>query len=229
MNCGDCGSEVDPRKGFCEGCGAYVIDMSYVAPSRPQPTRFHSRLADAPPPTPGAAPPPPDFSSGLWRPPHAWQRADLPAPEEQARTFRIDIEPEPAPEREFEETILLPRRDRTRFWAIDVPGQSVEVVVTAAIVGRSASPLPEWPGAKLISVADATRSVSKNHAVFVARDGVLTVEDLESTNGVVVTLSDGSEVDAGRRGRVELDEDSTVELGELRIRVRQLANAAARR
>lgn len=229
MNCSDCGGDVDPRKGFCEQCGAYVIDLSYAASNKPSPRRFPTGLADAPPPTPGVTPPP---DPRLWAPPRPADRTDLPAPGGPPRTFRIDTEPAvsaPEPEFEFEETVLLPRRDRTRFWAIDVPGKSVEVVINAVILGRSATPLPEWPGAKLISVEDATRSVSKNHAVFVARDGVLTVEDLESTNGIVVTLSDGSEVDAGRRGRVELDDDSTVELGELRVRVRQLAHSAIRR
>lgn len=225
MNCTNCAAEVDPRKGFCDQCGAYFVDMSFVtAPGKASSGRFHSRLADAPPPNPDATTPPPQFSQ-VWAPPRPSERADLPAPEVPApKTFRIDEEPGPA----FDETVLLPRRDRTPHWAIDVPGRPVEVVDGAVILGRSASPLSDWPGAKLISVDDDTRSVSKNHAVFVAHEGILTVEDLESTNGIVVTLADGSEVDAGRRGRVELDDDSTVELGELLIRVRQLAHSAVR-
>ncbi len=101
----------------------------------------------------------------------------------------------------------------------------MDVAANGVIIGRSATSLPEYPGAMLLSVDDPGRSVSKNHALFFDRNGVLTVEDLKSTNGIVVTRSDGTELDPGSRGRVELDADSTVELGELRIRVRQLVGA----
>jgi hypothetical protein len=232
------------------------LDADFASASfRPEPNRAHSGYADAPPPYTAYAEAPPSFGQPtytsyadapppnlgtaaqpgtgwapapvdnlLWAPPHPTERHDLPAPDMRGSHF-ADAERELEFE-DIEETRLLPHRSRSRFWALNLPDETTELITGSIILGRSATPMPEFPGAKLLSVNDPSRSVSKNHAVFMDRDGILTVEDLQSTNGIVVTRPDGTEIDPGRHGRVELDSQYTVELGELVIRVHQFSGAS---
>jgi len=132
------------------------------------------------------------------------------------------IEPE-SDDDDWEETRMVRRDHRTRLWALTLPDDTVEIILKTAIVGRASTPTPEWPGASLISVADPSRSVSKNHAAFSDTAGILTVEDMYSTNGVVVTRADGIEFTLRPGGKAELDEGSTVELGEYLVRVHKMA------
>ena len=75
------------------------------------------------------------------------------------------------------------------------------------------------PQARLIPVPDPTRSVSKNHACFSMYGAALVVEDLGSTNGIVVTGPDGRENDIGVGGRTELQVGARVELGDAVITI----------
>jgi hypothetical protein len=226
---------------FCKNCMAWSLDIdsAYMSATMRQDVprsayqeapRTYTSYADAPAPT-FAAPPvagwaPQPVNNLLWAPPHPSERQDHPAPA--PRSARPHAERQLETE-DLEETRLLPHRSRTRFWALAMPDATTEVVTGSVILGRSASAMPEWPDAKLLTISDPSRSVSKNHAVFTDRNGILTVEDLQSTNGILVTRSDGSEIDPGRHGRVELDSQDKVELGELVIRVQQFSGAGTAR
>jgi hypothetical protein len=87
------------------------------------------------------------------------------------------------------------------------------------VIGRQPEFMPALPQARLIPVPDPTRSVSKNHACFSMYGTALVVEDLGSTNGVVVTRPDGRENDIGVGGRTELEAGSKVELGDAVITI----------
>ncbi len=103
-----------------------------------------------------------------------------------------------------------------------MPDDTVEVIVGSVIIGRATMPMSEWPDARLLTIDDPTRSMSKNHAVFVETHGTLVVQDLQSTNGILVTRADGHEVDLGPWEQVTLDDGSRVELGDMVIKVKSL-------
>jgi FHA domain len=111
------------------------------------------------------------------------------------------------------------RRKAKSQWRLVLPdGQQFEVN-GSVLVGRDAGAIPQWPNAQLLSVADPEKSVSKTHAAFEVVDGVLSVIDLGSTNGVVVTTSDGREIELDPRQRIELEPGSDVELGDVVIQI----------
>jgi len=151
----------------------------------------------------------------FWPPPRRSDRADLPAPYGEVEVA------EPEDDLDIELTRMSNRRSKPRFWTIDLPDGSVEVIVGSLIVGRAATPVAGRHGARLLSIEDPTKSVSKNHAAFIDLGGALFVEDLDSMNGVVVTLADGRESDLLDGQRIRLDHGSVVELGDLRVRVHQ--------
>jgi hypothetical protein len=119
-----------------------------------------------------------------------------------------------------EQTTLSARRTAKPgvFWSIALPNGAVELVTDRPIiVGREPFFIPALPQARLIPVPDPTRSMSKNHACFSLYGGTLMVEDLASTNGIVVTRADGREYDLGVGGRAELEAGARVELGDVFI------------
>ena len=116
---------------------------------------------------------------------------------------------------DIDATMIAPRRGKTKYWTIDLPDGSTEVVNGSVIVGRLATPVAGRTGARLLSIEDPARSVSKNHAIFTDENGFLFVEDLDSMNGIVVTRSDGHVTDLVPGKRLRLDHGSTVELGDV--------------
>lgn len=60
-----------------------------------------------------------------------------------------------------------------------------------AFAGRSPEPQPPGLGGALIAIPDPTMSVSKTHCLFDIVDGGLRVSDLGSTNGTVLSSSNG--------------------------------------
>lgn len=65
-------------------------------------------------------------------------------------------------------------------------------LVGTLLIGRSPVAEGEFAEAAVLSVSDEARSVSKAHIVLRVRDGEVFVEDLHSTNGTKLSLSDGS-------------------------------------
>lgn len=115
--------------------------------------------------------------------------------------------------------MIASRRGKTKFWTIDLPDGSVEVIVGSVVVGRAATPVTGRVGARLLSIEDPTRSVSKNHAIFTDEHGQLFVEDLDSMNGIVVTRTDGHETELIPGVPHRIEPGSTVELGDLVLTV----------
>jgi len=206
----------------------------------PPPTGFESapppvpQRIDAPDPTENPAPPPPTIADlfgtapavpppptapdpalpfAFLPPPNAADRADVvqPMTDDVFLEERYDADPEL--------TMIASRRGKTKFWTLDLPDGSVEVIVGSVIVGRSATPVPGRVGARLLSIDDPTRSVSKNHAFFSDENGSLFVEDLGSMNGIMVTRVDGHETELAPGVRHRLEHGATVELGDLLLTV----------
>jgi pSer/pThr/pTyr-binding forkhead associated (FHA) protein len=114
-----------------------------------------------------------------------------------------------------ESTTLSTRRSKPQYWTLTLPNGRVELVTDRVVIGRQPEYMPALPSARLIPVPDPTRSVSKNHACFSLSGANLVVEDLGSTNGIIVTRPDGHELDIGVRGRTELEAGARVELGDV--------------
>lgn len=57
------------------------------------------------------------------------------------------------------------------------------------VIGRKPFDVEGFPGARLVTVVDREKTVSKNHAILLPYDGGLFVLDLNSTNGVAVVAN----------------------------------------
>lgn len=89
-----------------------------------------------------------------------------------------------------------------------------------AMVGRKPTATVDAPGATLVTLTDPGRSISKDHVLFgVDADGVWIV-DQDSTNGTIVTLSDGQQIICAGQQRVRLPEGAIVSVGDISIRAR---------
>lgn len=196
--------------GEAEAPAPETPDLASFAPPVEPPTVAAPPTASAPPP-PAASPAAPP-ASAYWAPPRAADRADAPAPAQGA----ADIDPDAY---DVDVTRMVPRRSKTSFWTLALPDGAVEVIVGSVIIGRAASPIPGRTGARVLTIDDPTRSVSKNHAIFADIDGDLYVEDLESMNGIGVTTPDGRVTDLvpGRPHRLE--HGTRVELGDMLLTV----------
>lgn len=228
MECPTCGQPIRPGSRLCTSCGTWLLDDDLRTDKRAP--SFSSKAA----PPPGAAPADPS----LWAPPRAAQRVDQPPPGGAAPSAPAGppfSAPSSAPftppfsspfaapvdDSIDEHTTLSSRRSaKASFWTLSLPNGAVELVTDRAIViGREPQFMPALPQARLIPVPDPTRSVSKNHACFSMYGATLVVEDLGSTNGIVVTRPDGRENDLGVGGRAELEVGSKVELGDAVITI----------
>lgn len=158
---------------------------------------------------------------GAFAPPIPTQRVEQPAPPGEAPPHPFDpFEALDGDDDEIDEmTTLSTRRSHPQRWTLTLPDGRVELVTERIIIGRHPELQPLIPFAKLIPVADPTRSVSKNHACFSLSGNNLIVEDLGSTNGIIVRRPDGHEHDIGAHGQFELEDGSTVELGDVIITV----------
>jgi pSer/pThr/pTyr-binding forkhead associated (FHA) protein len=88
------------------------------------------------------------------------------------------------------------------------------------VIGRDPTVPPGYPqDAQLCAAEDPTRQISKTHVALSLRGGSVWVEDLHSTNGVIV------EEAGGRSGRlpagkpVRLQHDARVRFGSLSVQV----------
>lgn len=66
-------------------------------------------------------------------------------------------------------------------------------LVDSLIVGRAPRAVGELEGMAVFAIEDEGRSVSKSHLVLRVREGIVSVEDLGSTNGTRITTRDGTE------------------------------------
>jgi hypothetical protein len=114
-------------------------------------------------------------------------------PESAQSTVATPAPPDQEPD--IDATRMSTRRKRAASWRLVLENGERHRIETAVLVGRDAAADGRWRGAQLISVEDATKSVSKTHAVFEADAAGVWVTDLNSTNGVFVQHIDGAELD----------------------------------
>ena len=99
-------------------------------------------------------------------------------------------------------------------WRIVLDGGAQQGVSGQVLIGRQVKAAdPRWPTARLLSIADTTKSVSKVHALIEADATNFWVTDLGSTNGVIITTMDGTEIDLAAGSRGEVPAGSSVTLG----------------
>lgn len=113
-----------------------------------------------------------------------------------------------------QEDTLIPKTWRLTF----ADGQSFEAT-SSMVLGRDPAVVPVRPQAQRIPVADPAKSVSKTHAIIDLESAELSVTDLHSTNGVIVTRPDGRQEDLPPGGRTVLTAGSRVLLGDFAIDV----------
>lgn len=134
------------------------------------------------PPFPTAAPVAP------WSPPPL---APAPSAAPAATPAAPVAPPPPAPAAaEVEEHTVLAAHRRPSA-ALRLPnGQTVPLTADLVVLGRNPTPPAQAPGAQPVPVDDATRTVSKTHALLRRGDDGWSITDLSSTNGVIVGESD---------------------------------------
>lgn len=186
------------------GQAAAAEPFSWTAASQPTPEPVAAPAVVAPPVHPLAAQPAPEAAPPVTPTPAVAEAAAAPvAPPSAPRPARMS-EPPPAPvpaaynptgitdsyerllaEDDLDRTVVVPRAQRIG-WAIELPGgERFELPAFDVIVGRR----PEAQGdAQPLAIPDPTRTLSKTHARLRFDGEQWTVEDLGSTNGVVLLL-----------------------------------------
>ncbi|MFI2752460.1 RDD family protein [Cellulomonas sp. P22] len=95
----------------------------------------------------------------------------------------------------------------------------------SALVGRNPVAVD---GIQVIRVVDPGRSVSKTHLQIGVEGDVVWVADRGSTNGTLVTLTDGAQIVCGPEQRVRLPIGATVSFGDCGLRLVRGPRKAAR-
>ena len=124
----------------------------------------------------------------------------------------------PTPE-SMDETRVSVRRRAGAHWRFVLPDARHVEVSGALLVGRDPAANERYPGAALLTIDDEAHSVSKTHAVFEVDSDGLWVTDLNSTNGVVITQPDGTELDVDPDVRGQIQPGADVELGDYIVQV----------
>jgi hypothetical protein len=122
-----------------------------------------------------------------------------------------------SPPDDLDEDTMIAARRRPR-WAVELPdGSEVELTADTVVLGRRPAPPREAPGAQLVEIADATRTVSKTHALLRRQGETWMISDLGSTNGVVVVDGAGDEREIGPGAALAVE--SVFLLGDAQVRV----------
>ena len=114
-----------------------------------------------------------------------------------------------------EATQLAPRTESP--WTLALIDGTRYAISGALIVGRAPVVLDRWPHGLLVA-ADHP-GVSKTHVVFEYSDGRLFVNDLGSTNGIVVHRTGELPLDLEPHQRVEVTAPTVVELGSYAVHI----------
>lgn len=235
MDCPNCGKPTRAGAAFCGECG-HRIPPANVVPvlvAGPPPSGF---LAPPPPPPPVSHPvaPPvvvnPALAPVLAPPPPPPTVPVQPTnPVAPIGNPFITVPPPPsfsAPvptptdtDSDVEKTTVSPRRRASGGWRLLLPDGQEHSVTGALLIGREVTADARWPGARLLSVGDSTKTISKTHAVLEVDDAGLWVTDLASTNGVFVDQADGTEVDLRPDVRTFVQPGSEISFGDFTTRV----------
>ncbi|MCT9820634.1 FHA domain-containing protein [Microbacterium sp. W1N] len=163
------------------------------APAAPEPTtEAEAALPALAPFTPGAAPVAGMPAATFAPAPPAPAPAPLPGPEPEpvaappatgawAPAAASPATAAAAGDDVDERTAIAPPR---AAWRLEVPGAVVPLVADAVVLGRNPAAPAGVDGAQLVPIDDATRTVSKTHALLRRTGAGWTLVDLGSTNGV---------------------------------------------
>ena len=242
MQCAGCGLSLHKRDRVCGNCGTRVGSARKVvrdvggaaaqpsaptgtielppdlAPSAPSPAADPAPGVDEPAePTPAAptfVQPEPDRAPA----PTSVEPQPALAPEP-TPTRTPEPEPEPSVSPIAEETTFAPRRAVSADWTLSWGADESFALGRPVVFGRAPSAPAGYDGAHCVEVVDPDRSVSSSHAVFDVHGGAARVTDLGSTNGTVVVLADGRELQAEAGVPVVVPAGATVEMGAYPVRV----------
>lgn len=116
---------------------------------------------------------------------------------------------------DLDSTVVAPRRNRPA-WVLELPDGTEFSLESDVVIGRKPEPIE---GSATLPIPDRTRTLSKSH-VRLTRDGDRwLVEDLGSTNGLVLLNEDGSESELPQGVRVEATERMLFGTLEVRLRL----------
>ncbi|TFB91301.1 FHA domain-containing protein, partial [Cryobacterium algoricola] len=83
---------------------------------------------------------------------------------------------------------------RAKPWTFETEtGAQVSLTGPVVYLGRNPSGSGEYPDAQLVAVIDTGKTVSKSHARIELSNGVWSITDLHSTNGIVLIDDGGDE------------------------------------
>jgi hypothetical protein len=114
-------------------------------------------------------------------------------------------------------TIITPRR-RTGWFVVD-PSGTRHPISNRTVFGRAPVRPATMQDAALLALTDPSKSLSKTHAVVTPTPHGLVIEDVGSTNGVIITSPDGAESTAAVGVETPLEPGSVLELGEFVLRI----------
>lgn len=161
----------------------------------------------------------------LWGPPEAPHEGDA-FPEHSVEVSAVAGSPAAGPpvaavdavpgSGDADVTVVV-RRRRAAWQLLRAAGAPIDLVADVVILGRLPEPNPAFPAAQLVSLDDASRTVSKTHARLERQGDGWQLVDLHSTNGVVVTGSDGDDAEIDPDAAVAIHERFV--LGEVELRL----------
>ena len=183
-------------------------------PAAPQPPAAQQPVP--PPAQPVQLPPTPASAASAARPTGITGVYERLPEADSARAAHAE---EPA-QLDLDRTIVVPRRPAVT-WSLELPDGSRLPLDDDTIVGRR--PV-EFDGAAVVAIPDPTRTLSKSHARLTRDGDQWFVEDLGSTNGLVLINDDGSESEIPAGVRVAATERML--FGTLEVRLRSGGDAA---
>lgn len=112
----------------------------------------------------------------------------------------------------------IPRRAGAT-WRLVLDGREPVTIDGTLFLGRNPVATAGHPGSRVLAVDDASKSVSKTHAMLELDAGELWVHDLDSTNGVWVVPLGGEAIEVVPGARAIVPAGSELELGDLVIQI----------
>lgn len=103
---------------------------------------------------------------------------------------------------DLDHTIVAPRRAQ-QTWVLELPDGTEFPLAADTVIGRRPESIS---GSATLSVPDRTRTLSKSHVRLTREGERWIVEDLNSTNGLVLLNEDGSESELSPGVRAEATE-----------------------
>ncbi len=119
--------------------------------------------------------------------------------------------------REVDETVLAARR---AGWRLELPdGTRIPLASGTTLVGRKPVVQQGRLGARLVRLPDATRSASKTHAALTVDPAgeTLTVADLGSTNGTLLSNPAAEPVELAANQTAHVESGAVLMLGDLPV------------